>query len=66
MNGDGNYFPENVVPSLFGARVVRWCSGCSAEQATQVIEVEINDQWVPLDVGPQCLTTLREEGRMEL
>jgi hypothetical protein len=45
---------------------VIWCSGCSAEQATTTIQVFINDEWIDLDIGPECLTRAKEEGRMEL
>ena len=43
-----------------------WCSGCNAEQATDSIDVYVNDEWVELKVGPQCLTKLREQGRIDV
>lgn len=48
------------------AFVVRWCTGCSAEQATDVVEMQINGQWIPIDVGPDCLTRLKEQSRIDL
>lgn len=44
---------------------VVWCSGCSAEQAMDTVEVEIDGQWTTIDVGLNCLTRLKEEGRIE-
>lgn len=48
-----------------GAAVARWCSGCSAEQAIDVIEMEFNGQWVSIDIGMNCLTRLKDDGRIE-
>lgn len=43
-----------------------WCSGCNSEQAVDTIEVFVNEQWVELKVGSQCLTTLRKQGKIEM
>lgn len=63
MNGDGNYYAENVFPRV---TMVRWCAGCSAEQATKEIDVQINGQWLTIDIGPECLTRAQKESKIEL
>jgi hypothetical protein len=44
---------------------VIWCSGCSAEPAIEMLEVEWNDEWVSFPVGPECLTRAQENDRIE-
>lgn len=41
-----------------GGTITYWCGVCSAEPAERDIEVELNDMWVPLKVGNECLTKL--------
>lgn len=45
---------------------VTWCSICSSERAVGSVELLVNEQWVNLDVGEQCLTTLREDDRLDM
>lgn len=45
---------------------VQWCTGCNAEQAVDEIEVFLNEQWVSIDIGRECLTRLAKEGKVEL
>lgn len=58
MNGDGNYYAENVLKDQPGMTMTYWCSVCSAEPAERSIEVELGEQWVPLMVGNECLSKL--------
>jgi hypothetical protein len=52
--------------NLAGTEIVLWCNICQAEQAVDVIEVELNQKWVSLDIGTECLTKLRDQGRMDM
>jgi hypothetical protein len=47
--------PENV-------SVTYWCNSCNAEPASDTIDVELNGQWVPLDIGDNCLGRLQAGG----
>lgn len=44
---------------------VIWCSGCSAEPAVELLEIEWNDEWVSFPVGTECLTRAKENDRIE-
>lgn len=43
-----------------------WCSVCASEQAVQEIEIQINGEWISLDVGPDCLTRMEESGKLDM
>lgn len=43
---------------------VIWCSGCSAEPAVELVEIEWNNEWVSFPVGAECLTRLQENAKM--
>lgn len=45
---------------------VYWCSGCNAEQAVDEIEVHINGEWCTINIGQNCLTRLKDDGRIEM
>lgn len=49
-----------------GMMVVMWCNLCQSEQATETIDVEINKQWLQLDVGPMCLTRMKDDGKIDM
>lgn len=44
---------------------VIWCSGCSAEPAVELLDVEWNGDWISFPVGTNCLTKARETARIE-
>lgn len=44
---------------------VIWCSGCSAEQAVELLDIEWNGEWIAFPVGPECLTRAQENGSIE-
>ena len=45
-----------------------WCNVCQAEPAVQTVEAELGEAgsniWVPIDLGENCLTELREDDRL--
>lgn len=45
---------------------VQWCSGCSAEQAVDEIQVQIDGKWHTIDIGQDCLARLKDNGKMEI
>lgn len=47
---------ENV-----GLVAVTWCTACGAEPAIVTIEAEVNGEWMPLDIGRNCLENLEIE-----
>jgi hypothetical protein len=42
-----------------------WCSGCSAEPAIEMLEIEWNGEWVSFPVGAECLTRAQNNARIE-
>jgi hypothetical protein len=44
---------------------VVWCSGCSAEQAVELLDIEWNGEWISFPVGISCLTRARENAKIE-
>lgn len=44
--------------------VIAWCNWCSSEPAKRTVEMEIENDWVALDVGKNCLTQFREAGKI--
>jgi hypothetical protein len=42
-----------------------WCSGCSAEPAIEMFEIEWYGDFVSFPVGQECLTRAGENGTIE-
>jgi hypothetical protein len=43
-----------------------WCNICSSEQAVIPIQAEINGEWIEIDVGPECLTRMERDGKIDM
>jgi len=61
MHLEGNYVMPGVTHQV-------WCNVCQAEPAVQTVEAELGEAgsniWVPIDLGENCLTELREDDRL--
>jgi hypothetical protein len=44
---------------------VIWCSGCSAEPAIDLLEIQWDDDWVSFPIGPECLAKAQEQGTID-